>query len=129
MQALFQLDCSGDANLESIRGSLDRGESPGGSREFDAGFQLAQRVWERREDADKAIGALSLEWPVHRLARVDRSLLRLGWFELTVDTVSKGVCINDLVEIAKTYSGAKSASFVNALLDEVAPAGEGSVAE
>lgn len=122
MQVLFQLDAHRKSEDGANTVSLDGGGSPGTAELHRSAIELAHRVWQHRADADREIGALSVEWPVHRQAGVDRSLLRLGWYELRIARTPAGLCINDIVEIAKEYSSEKSASFVNALLDQVAKA-------
>ncbi len=124
MQALFQFDSGRDGEHDAVLRSLQSGESPGSDVERLGGFELATRVWERRAEADAATTALSLDWPVHRQPRVDRNLIRLGWYEITVAGTSPAHCINDIVEIAKAYASEKSAAFVNAVLDQMAKPGK-----
>ncbi|MDA1008460.1 MAG: transcription antitermination factor NusB [Planctomycetota bacterium] len=119
VQALFQFDCGRSGDPDAVRAALDRGESPGSSEDRQAGFDLAVKVWSRIDDADAVIAPLSTEWPTQRQPRIDRNLLRLGWYELKVDGVPAGICINDAVEIAKEFASEKSASFVNAILDQI----------
>ncbi len=60
------------------------------------------------------------EWPVERIAPVDRAILEIGIFEiLHSDDVPPIVAINEGVEIAKTYGDMNSAKFVNGVLSSV----------
>jgi N utilization substance protein B len=117
-QALYQLDARLGRDVEDIRASL---EDEGGFRpaERDRAFATAAAAWEHRADSDAAMLALAPEWPTHRLASVDRTILRLAYYEMTRGGVAPKVIINEAVELAKTYGAEKSPGFVNALLDKV----------
>lgn len=59
-------------------------------------------------------------WSIHRMATIDRNILRISVFEmLYMKDVPKNVTINEAVEIAKTYSTEKSSDFVNGVLDKI----------
>jgi len=61
-------------------------------------------------------------WTIHRLAVVDRAILRLGTYEIIYnkDTPPK-VALNEYIELAKRYgSEAKTAKLVNGVLDRIA---------
>ena len=88
----------------------------GEDREFCTGlinFILA----ERREIEDNIEKRL-VNWDVTRIAVIDKLLLRIGIGELlfAVDIPPK-VTINEIIEIAKEYSTAKSGKFINGILD------------
>ena len=53
--------------------------------------------------------------------KVDLSILRLAVYEMLYDdSIPVGVAINEAVEIAKTYGGEDSSSFVNGILGKLA---------
>ena len=59
-------------------------------------------------------------WEVHRLAIVDKLILRMAISELIYfDDVPTKVTINEAIELAKQYSTRKSGNFVNGILDAV----------
>lgn len=118
LQALYQFDAVPGVDPALVRRSLD--ESDGTSGHHDAGFALACLVWEHRDDADRQIEALASDWPIHRQPLVDRNLLRMGWYELTVTKLAAGIAIGDAVELAKEFGTDRSAAFVNGVLDQVA---------
>ena len=53
------------------------------------------------------------------LALVDRSILRLGIYEIRQGKVPAKVAINEAVELAKAYGSDSSAKFVNGVLGSV----------
>jgi N utilization substance protein B len=79
-------------------------------------------VWHHREELDVRIGAAATGWRVERMPPVDRNILRLGLYELTYTDTPVGVAISEAVELAKTYSTARSGAFVNGVLAQLATA-------
>ena len=64
---------------------------------------------------------LSTEWSSERLADIDALLLNLGLTEfLYFPMIPTQITINEYVELAKHFSTAHSASFVNGVLDALA---------
>ncbi len=116
LQALYQFD-AGAADPQVVRGSL--AESPGTGRAHDEGFDLACRAWACREEADRAVAAISPDWPTYRQPVIDRSILRLAWFEMASGRTPPKVVINEAVELAKEFSTSKSPMFINGVLDRL----------
>jgi len=59
-------------------------------------------------------------WRLSRMSRIDRTILRLGAFELLfVPDVPAHVALNEAIELAKSFGTEESAPFVNAILDHV----------
>ncbi len=80
---------------------------------------LIQGVIAHREELDQQISKLALNWELHRIAAVDRNILRLAMFEmLHRDDIPPVVSINEAVDIAKKYSTEDSGKFVNGILDK-----------
>ncbi len=73
------------------------------------------------EDIDSAITETSEHWVLDRMSAVDRNILRAGAFEILFSPdVPLAVAIDEAIEIAKRYSSAESASFINGVLDRIA---------
>jgi len=75
-----------------------------------------------RTAVDAVVDGSLKNWTLHRLAKPDRCILRLGAFELLycADTPPK-VAINEYIELAKAVgSEGKSAKLVNGVLDKIA---------
>lgn len=76
----------------------------------------------RQADLDLVIAKAAPEWPLERIAPVDRNVLRLGLFELLFadrDKVPAKVAINEAIELAKSFGGENSGRFVNGVLGAV----------
>ena len=59
-------------------------------------------------------------WRIERIAPVDRTILRLGAFELAEEKATPAaVVIDEAVELAKRFGEADSPAFVNGVLDAI----------
>jgi len=88
------------------------------AREFATG--LLDGVREHLSEIDAAIRATLENFAFERLTPVDRSLLRVGAFEiLHADHIPPRAAINEAIEIAKRFGGEESPSFVNGILDRI----------
>jgi N utilization substance protein B len=71
-------------------------------------------------ELDAVIGRFSVGWTVARMPAIDRTLLRIGAYELAHTDVPVGAAISEAVELAKRYSTDDSHTFVNGLLSRLA---------
>jgi len=75
---------------------------------------------EHRDEADMVIKKHAINWELHRIAAVDRNILRLAIYEmLHREDIPPIVSINEAVDIAKKFSTQDSGKFVNGILDKV----------
>lgn len=83
--------------------------------------ELVQGVREHREELDRLIQEYSRNWRLEQMGRVDRIVLRIAIYEITVArNVPVKAAINESIELAKTFSGDESGRFVNGILGRVA---------
>jgi len=87
---------------------------------------LVKGVLDHKEELDHEIESASEHWSVARMPIIDRTILRLGLFELrhSKDTPT-GVVVSEAVRLAKTYSTERSGSFVNGVLATLSRAPRG----
>lgn len=83
---------------------------------------MAAGTWADRPSIDAVITAASDTWRIDRMPVVDRSLLRLGTYELLHTDLPTGVVLDEAVTLAKAYSTEASGRFVNGVLDAIARA-------
>ena len=117
MQSLFEWDFKERkedlktivaSNLKEFASSLD---------DTDFVYQLADGVAGKLAEIDGVIAKTAPEWPIDQITLVDRSVLRLGIYELMfLKDVPPKVAINEAVELAKTYGGDSSGKFLNGVL-------------
>ena len=120
-QALHQLDVQGEGFLRELDFFLGASESAPDRVAYVAYARtLIAGAWQRRQAIDDMIAAAAQHWQLHRLATVDRNILRMAVFELRYQhDVPPRVVIDEAVELAKRFSTRQSPGFVNGILDAI----------
>jgi transcription antitermination protein NusB len=81
---------------------------------------LIRGTMEHHADLDAQIKKYAKNWDIHRMAVVDRNVLRLAIYEMLYrEDIPPVVSINEAVDIAKRFSTEESGKFVNGILDKV----------
>jgi N utilization substance protein B len=81
---------------------------------------LIRGTREHRNECDEVIKKHAINWDLHRIATVDRNVMRLAIYEmLHRDDIPPVVSINEAVDIEKKFSSEDSGKFVNGILDKV----------
>ena len=82
--------------------------------------RLVENAAQDKEHVDAILAKYARGWQVSRFAGVDRCILRLAVGEMLhpIDTPAT-IVINEAIELAKKFSAADSASFINGILDSV----------
>jgi N utilization substance protein B len=74
-----------------------------------------------QDEANELISRFSIDWPLERIALVDRLVMTMAVGEMLMkDAPPKAVILDEAVELAKVYSTDGSASFVNGVLASIA---------
>ncbi len=95
-------------------------QDPAYSETDDFSRHLADGVWNHKSEIDAMLTRYAENWDLHRMAAVDRNILRLSTFEIVHDKETPlSVIIDEAIEIAKTYSTEESGKFVNGILDKI----------
>jgi N utilization substance protein B len=127
LQALYQLEMG---SLEP-EGALEMAWASGpeeGSVKAQAearafAWELVQGVGGHQEEIDRLIQEHSHNWRLDRMAKVDRSVLRVAVYELRFrDDIPKKVTLNEAVELGKRFGTEESSAFINGVLDRIAVA-------
>ncbi len=86
----------------------------------DFALSLVDGVVENREEIERTVARFAPDWPVGQIGAVERSILSLAIFEMTLagQTPPK-VAINEAVELAKAFGSDSSPRFVNGVLGSV----------
>ncbi|MDB5186801.1 MAG: putative transcription termination factor [Candidatus Saccharibacteria bacterium] len=104
-------------DIDEILGrNLERYESAIDDKDFVT--RLAHGVLDQLADLDARIQPIAPDWPIEQIARIDRTILRMGLYELLhlADIVPPKVVINEAVELAKAFGSDNSSKFVNGVL-------------
>lgn|SRR3989338_6128767 len=82
--------------------------------------QLVEGTLQHLTEIDAVISKYAEHWELHRMAAVDRNILRFSTYELLyLEEVPPKVVINEAVNIAKKFSQEESGRFVNGVLDKI----------
>jgi N utilization substance protein B len=85
--------------------------------------ELVAGVEEHRAELDDEIARLSRGWELDRIAALEKSIMRVGLYELHHrDDVPAEVAIDEAVGLAKGYCGTEAPGFVNGILGAAAKA-------
>lgn len=123
LQTLFEWDIR-NLSADAARSTLQRNAAEFAPGAADLPFMedLLTGTVSRRNDLDLVIEKAAPEWPLDRIAPVDRNVLRLGLYELLFSDRQKvpaKVAINEAIELAKSFGGDHSGRFVNGVLGAV----------
>ena len=82
--------------------------------------QLICGLCEQHTEIDRMLADAADNWALSRMSAVDRSILRLGIYEMIFSgKVTPATAINEAVELAKKFGQADSPRFINGVLDKV----------
>ena len=80
--------------------------------------RLVDGVHGQLEEIDAVLQKYAEHWKIHRMAVVDRNLLRLSLYELMyLKEVPFPIVINEALEIIKEFSDQDGTQFLNGILD------------
>lgn len=118
LKILYQLDITRDPPEEGLKIFFRNHHVPVDSKPFITA--LVEGTAGRMPRIDELLSQHATNWSLHRMAIVDRNILRLGVFELLFsDETPPKVVINEAVEMAKRFGSPDSGKFVNGVLDSI----------
>ncbi len=123
LQSLFEWDLN-SIEKSAMGETLMRNVEEFAQNKSDTPFmeKLLDGVLQKQSELDLIIEKAAPEWPIDRIAPVDRNILRLGLYELLFSDraeVPAKVAINEAIELAKQFGGENSSRFVNGVLGAV----------
>jgi N utilization substance protein B len=119
LQTLYEWDFY--KREKDITGILDRNmqEFAPGVDEPEFAWRILKGIADHLPEIDETIVKNAPNWPLDKIAIVDRNVLRIGIYELLFadhNEVPPKVAINEAVELAKNYGGPNAARFINGVL-------------
>ncbi|MGB4076699.1 MAG: transcription antitermination factor NusB, partial [Minisyncoccia bacterium] len=123
LQTLFEWDTA-HTPVGDVQNVLERNAGEFGGSDTDRPFMgsLLTGVLAKQQDLDLIIEKAAPDWPLPRIAPIDRNILRIGLYELLFSDRSQvppKVAINEAIELAKVFGGDSSGRFVNGVLGAV----------
>lgn len=118
MQAICQMDVQGEAALDTLGRFFTENTDDPEVRKL--AEKWSKGVWQAMAECDSLITVAAVKWELSRLNQVDRSILRLGAYQLKYcPDIPEKVVINEAIELAKKYSAESSPAFVNGVMDAI----------
>ncbi len=119
LQALYAADMRGYDNLRRIALQVwdDLAIEPE-ERKFAS--RLVEIIVDRSAEVDSSLSEVTANWRLERIGAVERSVLRLGAAELMRGDTPPRVVLQEAIHLAERYGSARSARFVNGVLDAYA---------
>ncbi len=82
--------------------------------------RLVSTLVDRGAEVDESLAAVTANWRLDRLGAIERSVLRLAAAELMRGETPPRVVLQEAIHLAERYGTARSARFVNGVLDAYA---------
>lgn len=119
LQVLYQVEITGDRSLQAIEFALSHFEGNAKAKDFCR--RLVHGVLNHSQEIDRLIKQSSQNWKLHRMAKVDLTILRITAYEiLFCPDIPVSVSIDEAIEIGKRYGAEDSPPFINGVLDQIA---------
>jgi N utilization substance protein B len=120
LQMLFQSEFSGPDRERAVPEGVGPGKDDKEELRHFA-MDIYRGTLGHLEEIDGVIQDAAEHWGLHRMAAVDRNILRFAVYEILFrDDIPAAVTINEALEVAKKYSSLESVPFINGLLDKIA---------
>jgi len=82
--------------------------------------RLVKGTLQHLTEIDPLLTRYAEHWELHRMAAVDRTILRFAAYELLfLQEIPPKVVINEAINLAKKFSQEESGKFVNGILDRI----------
>jgi transcription antitermination protein NusB len=122
LDVLFAADIRGITVLEVLSEEQSRvHEDPRRFSDTDYATDIVRGIASHQDTIDGALRTVATDWPLERLATVDRAILRIGVYELNYcDDIPTAVAVSEAGELAGELSTDDSRSFVQGVLGAVA---------
>lgn len=121
LQMLFQWEMGRQEPASIEAGFWKNARAEKNTRAF--ANQLFEGAVAHSAGMDELVRRHAENWRLERMAAIDRAILRLASYELRTGQTPPKVVINEAVELAKRFSSAEAAPFINGILDAIHKAG------
>lgn len=119
LQMLYAWELTGNLPIAETATRLARLTGPD-PLVFDRAEALATGVVAAADSLDRETEAAADNWRLSRIGTVERNILRLATYELRLGEEPPKVVINEAVQLAHWFAGAKAPAFINGVLDRIA---------
>lgn len=82
-------------------------------------LESVKKIIYHLDEFDSKIKQISTSYDFDRISKVELSILRLAMYELIYEKLPIEIVISEAIRLTKKFSSKHSASFINAILDNV----------
>lgn len=126
LQTLFAYEFHG-GDPEAVLEYVSR-EFEGKISDLSFAYELLNGVLAKEDEIRKLITQYAPQWPIDKIAPVDRAALEIGIFEMLFSRdVPAIVAIDETIELAKSFGNENSKKFVNGVLNAILEAKKSSL--
>ena len=116
MQLVYQMDITGDFDVADLC-VVEENSKVMGKKQAE---ETLQAVSAHHEEIDAMIADNLDRWTIDRIGRTDLAILRTAVAEMMyIDSIPRGVSINEAVDLAKKYGDERSYAFINSVLSKI----------
>lgn len=119
LQLLYAWEVQGRPPMPRVVNALLRGDARW-IKQLEAAEPLAEAVASDADRLDGEIQECAEHWRLERLGVIERNILRLALYELSTERVPPKVAINEAVQLAHWFAGARAPAFINGVIDALA---------
>ncbi len=119
MVILYQVDLFNKRNIPYTMNDLI--ENNTANLEGDISFikELVSGVIEHEEELESMANQYLKNWNISRLGLTDAAILKIAIYELLYTNTPKKVCIDEAIELSKSFSDEKVVGMINGVLDKI----------
>ena len=89
-------------------------------KNVDFAKDLIKGFLKHKKEIAKVIKKHAPEWPIDKIAKIDRAILEIGVYEIIyAKEIPPVVAINEAIEISKYFGDTNSSKFINGVLSSV----------
>ena len=81
--------------------------------------EIVKGVLDNSKKIDELANKYLVDWTIDRLNKVDKAILSIGIYELTMTNTPSVVAINESIELSKKYSDEAVTKMINGVLDSI----------
>lgn len=114
----MEADDKKDEDLSEIEKALTPAERLASTGLCEFTEQIVRGTLGVLKDIDDNIQKYSHNWSLYRIGVIERCVLRLAFYEISIKSAPQPVIINEAIDVAKYFSNADAGRFVNGVLDK-----------
>lgn len=129
LQLLFSFDQGVETKDYLLR--LLMAQLKASRKNMEEAYSLAETIWAKKEEIDKAIAGLSHAFSLSRIHKTELQVLRIGFYELLFagEEIPANVAIAESIRLARKFATPAASLFVNAIMDQQKKKMEGKVVD